>query len=52
MTLTTALVLGILLVALVRFVTERLRMDLTALLVLSALALSGLVTPAEGLSGF
>lgn len=41
MTLAIGLVLAILLVALVLFVTEWIRMDLVALLVLSALALSG-----------
>lgn len=46
------LVLGILGGAFVLFVTGWVRMDLTALLVLSVLALSGLVTPAQALSGF
>jgi di/tricarboxylate transporter len=44
--------LAILVVAIILFVTERLRMDLVALLVLASLAVSGLVTPAEALSGF
>ena len=52
MTLDIALVLGILVAAFVLFVTERLRMDLVALLVMSALALTGLVSPADALSGF
>jgi len=52
MTLAIGLVLAILLIALVLFVTEWVRMDLVALLVLSALALGGLVTPAEAFSGF
>ncbi len=47
-----ALVVGILGVAIVLFVTEKIRVDLVALLVLAALAISGLVTPAEALSGF
>lgn len=47
-----ALTLTILGVALVLFVSERLRVDLIALLVLSALALTGLITPSEALSGF
>jgi di/tricarboxylate transporter len=46
------LVIAILLMAVVLFVTEKLRMDLVALLVLGALALTGLVTPAQALSGF
>ncbi|MBC8497244.1 MAG: SLC13 family permease [Chloroflexi bacterium] len=45
----TLTVLGI---AVVLFISERLRVDLIALLVLSALALMGLVTPSEALSGF
>ncbi|WP_202909516.1 SLC13 family permease [Alkalilacustris brevis] len=51
MTLAIGLVLAILLLALVLFVAEWIRMDLVALLVLSALALSGLVSPAEAFSG-
>ncbi len=46
------LTLLILLGAAVLFITEWLRADLVALLVLIALAVSGLVTPAEALSGF
>ena len=52
MTLEIALVLTILLVALVLFISERLRMDLVALLVLSTLALTGLVDPAGAIAGF
>jgi di/tricarboxylate transporter len=52
MPLAIAMVIAILLVALVLFVTEWIRMDLVALLVLSALALSGLVTPVEAFAGF
>lgn len=52
MTLEIAIILGILVVALVLFITEWLRMDLVALLVLSSLALLGLVSPAEAVSGF
>jgi di/tricarboxylate transporter len=47
-----ALVLLILAVALVLFISEILRMDLIALLVLCALSLTGLVTPTEAISGF
>ena len=47
-----ALVLTILFVALVLFVTEWVRMDLVALMVLSVLAITGLVTPADAFSGF
>jgi len=52
MTLPIATVLAILLVAVVLFVTEKLRMDVVALLVLGALAATKLVTPGEALSGF
>ncbi len=46
------LTLTILVIAVVLFMTERLRIDLVALLVLGALALTGLVTPEQALSGF
>ncbi|NLC71279.1 MAG: SLC13 family permease [Desulfuromonadaceae bacterium] len=52
MTLEIALVLLILLVCLVLFITERVRMDVVALMVLSSLAILGLVSPAEAVSGF
>jgi di/tricarboxylate transporter len=52
MTLEIALVFGILLGALVLFLTEWIRMDLVALLVLLAVGLTGLVSPVEALSGF
>lgn len=52
MTFEIGLVLVILLASLVLFVTEWLRMDVVALLVLGALAVSGLVTAREALSGF
>ena len=52
MTWEIALVLGILFVALILFITEVLRMDVVALLVLGVLAVSGLVDPDEALSGF
>lgn len=52
MTAEIALVLGIASVAILLFVTEKLRIDVIALLVLSSLAILGLVTPAEALSGF
>lgn len=47
-----ALVITILVIALVLFVTEVLRMDIVALLVVGALAVTGLVTPAEAVAGF
>ncbi len=52
MTFEIALVLAILAIAVVLFATELLRMDLVALLVLCALAVTGLVTPEGALAGF
>jgi len=52
MTFDIGLVLGILIVSFVLFVTEWIRMDVTALLVLGVLAVSGLVQPNEALAGF
>ncbi len=52
MTPQIALTLTILGAAVILFISERLRMDLIALLVLAALALTGLVSPAEAFSGF
>ena len=52
MTVEIFIVLVILGVSLVLFVSEVIRMDLVALLVLCTLAITGLVTPAEALSGF
>ncbi|RLA44886.1 MAG: SLC13 family permease, partial [Gammaproteobacteria bacterium] len=52
MTPDIALVLLILGVALVLFVTEVVRMDVVALLVLGTLAATGLVSPNQAISGF
>lgn len=52
MTVDIALVLIILLVSLVLFVTEWMRMDVVALLVLLSLAVLGLVSPTDAVSGF
>jgi di/tricarboxylate transporter len=52
MTYEIALVLGILGVALILFVSEVLRMDVVALLVLATLAVSGLVDADAAVSGF
>ncbi len=48
----TLLTLAILGVALVLFLSERIRSDLVALLVVAALGLSGVLTPVEAFSGF
>ncbi|NOR36493.1 MAG: SLC13 family permease [Woeseiaceae bacterium] len=52
MTLDIALVLIILGISLILFISEVIRMDLVALLVLGALALTGLVTAEEAFDGF
>lgn len=52
MTIENALVLGILGAAVVLFASEKLRVDVVALLVLVALILTGLVTTEEAFSGF
>jgi di/tricarboxylate transporter len=52
MTQENILVLGILAVAVILFVSERLRVDLIAMLVLITLSLTGLVTIEEAFSGF
>ncbi len=52
MTLEIAIVLAILAMAVILFVTERIRVDVVALMVLVSLALTGLITPVEALSGF
>jgi di/tricarboxylate transporter len=51
-TVEIGLVLSIAAAAILLFVTEKLRIDVVALLVLSSLAILGLVNPAEALSGF
>ncbi|MFQ5548842.1 MAG: SLC13 family permease [Woeseia sp.] len=52
MTLEIAIVLGILAIALILFVSEVIRMDLVALLVLGTLAVSGLITASQAFAGF
>lgn len=52
MTASIALVFGILVAALALFISGVMRMDLVALLVLGALAVTGLVTPEQALAGF
>ena len=52
MTPQIAIVLAILVAAMIMFVSERIRVDVVALMVLVSLALTGLVTPTEALSGF
>jgi len=52
MTFEIGLVLGILAISLILFVSEVIRMDLVALLVLSALAVTGLVSTSAAFAGF
>ncbi|MGB3716502.1 MAG: SLC13 family permease [Candidatus Promineifilaceae bacterium] len=52
MTLEIATVLAIIVVAVILFVSDKLRVDLVALLVLGSLVITQLVTPSEALSGF
>ena len=52
MTFEIALVLGILVVSLILFISEIIRMDLVALLVLGTLAVTGLVSSSEAFAGF
>lgn len=52
MTLNIALVLLIAVASMWLFITERLRMDVVAVLVLISLPVLGLVTPSQALSGF
>jgi di/tricarboxylate transporter len=52
MTQDIAIVFAITALAVLLFITERVRVDLVALLVLASLALTGILTPSEALSGF
>jgi di/tricarboxylate transporter len=52
MTLEIALVLGILALSLILFISEVIRMDVVALMVLGALAVTGLVDSSEAFAGF
>jgi di/tricarboxylate transporter len=48
----TVIVLGLLLLAVILFVSDRLRSDLVAMIILGALLATGIITPEEGFSGF
>ncbi len=52
MTFEIAIVLGVLIVSLILFISEVIRMDLVALLVLSALAIFGVVNTEQAFAGF
>jgi len=46
------IVLGVVVLAVFFFVSEKLPVDLTAILVMAVLLVTGILTPAEGISGF
>jgi di/tricarboxylate transporter len=48
----TLFVLGLMLTAVVLFVSDRLRSDMVAMIILGALLISGIISPEEGYSGF
>lgn len=52
MTFEIGLVLGIIVLAVILFVSERLPIDAVAILIMSIFMVTGILTPAEGLSGF
>jgi di/tricarboxylate transporter len=52
MTVEMLIVLGVIVLAVVLFASEKIPTDLTAILVMAILLLSGIITPAEGVSGF
>jgi di/tricarboxylate transporter len=52
MTLEIGLVFGILAIAVVLFVTELVRVDVVALMVMVSLGLTGLISPTDAISGF
>lgn len=52
MTYEITIVIAVLLLAIFLFVTEKLRVDIVALLVMGLLLLSGIITPTQGLAGF
>jgi di/tricarboxylate transporter len=52
MDLEIAMVLGIIAIAIVLFVSEKLPIDTVAMLIMALFIVTGILTPAEGLSGF
>ncbi len=52
MTFDMLIVLGVIALAIFLFASEKLPVDLTAILVMAVLMLTGIVSPVEGLSGF
>ncbi len=52
MTIEIALVLGLVVSAVILFATERLPVDLTAMVIMGAMLLSGIITPDDAIGGF
>lgn len=52
MTLEIALVLGLVVSAVILFATEKLPVDLTAMIIMGAMLLSGIITPQDAIGGF
>ncbi len=52
MTIEMLTVLAVILAAVILFATEKISVDLTALIIMGVLLLSGIITPGEGVSGF
>ncbi|CAN5266657.1 hypothetical protein BH09BAC1_BH09BAC1_31010 [soil metagenome] len=52
MTFEIALVLGIIAVAIILFVWEKLSIDIISILIMLAFVVSGILTPEEGFAGF
>ncbi len=52
MTIEMLTVLAVILAAVILFATEKLSVDLTAIIIMGVLLLSGIITPGEGVSGF
>lgn len=52
MTLEMMLVIGLVISAVILFATERLPVDLTAMIIMGAMLLSGIITPQDAISGF
>ncbi len=52
MTMQIIIVLAVLVLAAVLFITEKLRVDLVALLVMAILLVSGIISPQQGIAGF
>lgn len=52
MTTEMIIVFGVIILAIILFATEKIPVDLTAIIVMGILLLSRIITPEEGLSGF